>query len=117
MEAAKAAKVNTEEVMKIRGVTRVIPDALRRRRDRRDGAGDAERPTRAQGRLGLLRFAGEDFDSAQAKAECYARHGKDPNTGAGMPFQGRRVESARGRARNSSRPSIFRARATRRWSP
>ena len=81
MEAAKAAKVNTEEVMKIRGVTRVIPMPF--------GVaviGETVQATR-NGRRALKvdwDFSGspaKDFDSAQAKAE-YARHGKDPNTKA-----------------------------------
>jgi isoquinoline 1-oxidoreductase beta subunit len=81
MEGAKAAKVNTDEVMKVKGVTRVIPMPF--------GVaviGDTVQATR-NGRRALRvdwDFSGspaKDFDSAQAKAE-YARHGKDPNTKA-----------------------------------
>ena len=81
MEGAKAAKVNTEEVMRIKGVSRVIPMPF--------GVaviGETVQATR-NGRRALRvdwDFSGaaaKDFDSAQAKAE-YARHGKDPNTKA-----------------------------------
>ncbi|HWM43712.1 MAG TPA: molybdopterin cofactor-binding domain-containing protein [Burkholderiales bacterium] len=81
MEGAKAVKVNTDEVMKVKGVTRVIPMPF--------GVaviGDTVQATR-NGRRALKvdwDFSGaaaKDFDSAQAKAE-YARHGKDPNTKA-----------------------------------
>ena len=81
MEGAKAVKVNTDEVMKIKGVTRVLPMPF--------GVaviGDTVQATR-NGRRALKvdwDFSGspaKDFDSAQAKAE-YARHGKDPNTKA-----------------------------------
>ena len=81
MDGAKAAKVNTDEVMKIKGVAKVIPMPF--------GVaviGDTVQATR-NGRRALKvdwDFSGaqaKNFDSAQAKAE-YLRHGKDPNAKA-----------------------------------
>jgi len=81
MEGARAAKVNADEVMRIKGVSRVIPMPF--------GVaviGDTVQATRNGRRAlkvdwDLSGAAAKDFDSAQAKAE-YARHGKDPNTKA-----------------------------------
>jgi isoquinoline 1-oxidoreductase beta subunit len=81
MEGAKAAKVNTDEVMKVKGVSRVIPMPF--------GVaviGDTVQATR-NGRKALKvewDFSGaaaKGFDSEKAKEE-YARHGKDPNARA-----------------------------------
>ena len=81
MEGARAARVNTDEVMKIKGVTRVIPMPF--------GVaviGETVQATR-NGRRALKvdwdtsGAQAKGFDSAQAKAE-YLRHGKDPNAKA-----------------------------------
>ena len=81
MDGAKPAKVNAEEVMRVAGVTRVIPMPF--------GVaviGDTVQATR-KGRAALKvdwdfsDAAAKNFDSAQAIAE-YARHGKDPNAKA-----------------------------------
>jgi isoquinoline 1-oxidoreductase beta subunit len=81
MEGAKPAKVNADEVMKVQGVTRVIPTPF--------GVaviGDTVQATRNGRRAlkvdwDLSGATARDFDSAQAMAE-YARHGKDPNAKA-----------------------------------
>jgi isoquinoline 1-oxidoreductase beta subunit len=81
MEGAKAAKVNTEEVMRVKGVTRVIPMPF--------GVaviGETVPATRNGRRAlkvewDLSGATARSFDSAQAKAE-YARHGKDPGAKA-----------------------------------
>jgi isoquinoline 1-oxidoreductase beta subunit len=81
MDGAKAAKVNSDEVMKVRGVTRVIPmpfgvavigDTVQATRNGR-------RALKVEWDLSGARAKG--FDSAQAKAE-YLRHGKDPGAKA-----------------------------------
>jgi isoquinoline 1-oxidoreductase beta subunit len=81
MDGAKAAKVNTDEVMKIKGVTRVIPTPF--------GVaviGETVQATRNGRRALKVEWdtsgaQARGFDSAQAKAE-YLRHGKDPNAKA-----------------------------------
>jgi isoquinoline 1-oxidoreductase beta subunit len=81
MEGAKPDKVNVEEVMKTRGVTRVIPLPF--------GVaviGETVQATRI-GRNALKvswdnsGAAAAGFDSEKARAE-YARHGRDPNAKA-----------------------------------
>ena len=81
MDGAKAATVNTDEVMKIKGVTRVIPSPF--------GVaviGDTVQATR-NGRKALRvtwdnsGAAAAGFDSEKARSE-YARHGRDPNAKA-----------------------------------
>ena len=81
VEGAKPGKVNVEEVMKVKGVTRVIPLPF--------GVavlGQTVQATR-NGRRALKvtwdksGAAGAEFDSEKARAE-YARHGRDPNAKA-----------------------------------
>lgn len=81
MEGAKAEQVNVDEVMKVKGVSKVIPLPF--------GVaviGDTVQATR-NGRKALRvtwNSSGSPaagFDSEKAKAE-YARHGRDPNTKA-----------------------------------
>ena len=81
MEGAKVAKVNTDEVMKVKGVKKVLPMPF--------GVavvGDTVQATRLGRRAlkvewDLSGAAAAKFDSKNAKAE-YARHGKDPNAKA-----------------------------------
>jgi isoquinoline 1-oxidoreductase subunit beta len=81
MEGAKAVKVNTDEVMKIKGVTRVLtmPFGVAVIGDTVQATRNARRALKVD--WDLSGSAAKGFDSAQAKAE-YARHGKDPNTKA-----------------------------------
>jgi isoquinoline 1-oxidoreductase beta subunit len=81
MEGAKAEQVNADEVMKVKGVSRVIPLPF--------GVavfGDSVQATR-NGRKALRvswntsGSPAHGFDSEKAKAE-YARHGRDPNAKA-----------------------------------
>ena len=81
MEGAKVAKVNADQVMKVKGVTRVIPMPF--------GVAVIGQTVQAT-RLGrralkvewdLSGATAASFDSKKAKAE-YARHGKDPNAKA-----------------------------------
>ena len=81
MEGATPAKVNADEVMKVQGVSRVIPMPF--------GVaviGDTVQATRNGRRAlkvdwDLSAATARDFDSAQAMTE-YARHGRDPSTKA-----------------------------------
>lgn len=81
MEGAKVASVNTAEVMKVKGVKRVLPMPF--------GVavlGETVQATRVGRRAlkvewDLSGAAAASFDSQKAKAE-YARHGKDPNAKA-----------------------------------
>jgi isoquinoline 1-oxidoreductase beta subunit len=99
MEGAKAEQVNVEEVMKVKGVSKVIPLPF--------GVaviGDTVQATR-NGRKALrVTWNSADspaagFDSEKAKAE-YARHGRDPNTKAMDWFKvGDAAEALAGAAR------------------
>jgi len=81
MEGAKAAKVNAEEVMKVKGVKRVIPLPF-------GVAVIGETVNAARVGRNTLKVtwdtsgaAAERFDSQKARAE-YASHGRDPNAKA-----------------------------------
>jgi isoquinoline 1-oxidoreductase beta subunit len=81
MEGARPAKVNADEVMRIQGVTRVIPMPF-------GVAVIAESVQATRAARSALKVdwdfsaaPAKDFDSAQAMAD-YARHGRDPNTKA-----------------------------------
>ncbi|HSA71634.1 MAG TPA: molybdopterin cofactor-binding domain-containing protein [Burkholderiales bacterium] len=81
MEGAKPAKVNTDDVMKVKGVKQVLPMPF--------GVaviGEAVQATRVGRRAlkvewDLSGATAASFDSQKAKAE-YARHGKDPSAKA-----------------------------------
>ena len=81
MEGAKVAKVNADEVMKVKGVKQVLPMPF--------GVavvGETVQATRVGRRALAVEWdlsgaTAANFDSKMAKAE-YARHGKDPNTEA-----------------------------------
>ncbi|HEU4352529.1 MAG TPA: molybdopterin cofactor-binding domain-containing protein [Burkholderiales bacterium] len=81
MEGAKPAKVNTDEVMKVKGVKQVLPMPF--------GVaviGETVQATRVGRRAlkvewDLSGATAASFDSQKARAE-YARHGKDPNAKA-----------------------------------
>jgi isoquinoline 1-oxidoreductase beta subunit len=81
MEGAKAVKVNADEVMKIKGVIRVLtmPFGVAVIGDTVQATRNARRALKVD--WDFSGAAAKGFDSARAKAE-YARHGKDPNTKA-----------------------------------
>ena len=97
MEGAKVVESEHRRGAEDQGRDPRDPDALRRRGDRRHRTGDAQRPPRAQGRLGLLRRRGQGLRFGAGQGRVRAPRQGSEYEGAGMVREGRRARRAGGR--------------------